>query len=313
MRSMIAATSLVVLFFAAGCNLAPHHRDLGGGSGGGGMPNTATPTVDNLVKYLNENAKRIDPGQAITCTTVTIDVNADGQKVGVGGKMLCQTPRNFLLSGSVLGSPAVDIGSNNKEFWYWIRENKPPYLFHCSYDDLSRGTNIPFPFQPDMVVNALGLAQYDPAKQYGMKILDDKKGHKSIELTEQARSPQGKPIQKVTVFDFHEARPPQPQVIAHILKDEQDKIICVATVRRVQPLGPNGAIIPREIVFNWPEQKLQMTMRLENPRLIPMPPDKAATYFTRQNLRYQGFDLATQTLDGSGVQRTGATEPVYRR
>lgn len=313
MRSIIAGGSLVVLMFAVGCNvIAPHRRDVGGS--GGATVSTATPTVENLVKYLNENAGRIQPTQAITCGNITIDVNADGQKVGVGGMMLCQTPRNFLLSGKVVGSPAVDIGSNDKEFWFWSREIKPNYLYHCSYDDLARGTKVPFPFQPDMVVSALGLAQYDPLRKYEMQITDDKKGHQAILLTEKAMSPENKPIQKITVFDYHQADVTrgQPQVLAHILKDEQGKEICVANIRSVQRLGSDGPIIPRIIDFQWPDQKLKMTMRIENPRIIPMPPEKAATVFNRQNLKYQPFDLATQSPDG-GVQRAGATAPIYRR
>ena len=316
MRSIIAGGSLVVLLFAVGCNIAPHRRDLGGGSGIA----TATPTVDKLVEYLNKNAERLQPAQALSCGNITIDVNADGQKFGVGGMMLCQTPRNFLLSGKVLGSPAVDIGSNDKEFWFWSRELKtpgnPPYLYHCSYEDLARGTKVPFPFQPDMVVSALGLAKYDPVKKYDLKIADEGKGHKVILLTEHARSPENKPIQKITVFNSTQAQLPYPQVLAHILKDEQGKVICAANIQRAQHVGGDaGPIIPWIIDFNWPEQKLKMTMRIENPQIIAMPPEKAATRFTRQNLQYPSFDLASQTLDG-GVERAGATTPpptTYRQ
>jgi hypothetical protein len=312
MRSIIAGGSLVVLLFAVGCTHAPHLRDGGPGTAAP-ISTTAMPTVENLVRYLNENANCLQPTQAITCKDVMIDVTADGQKVGVNGKMLCQTPRNFLLSGVVLGSPAVDIGSNDKEFWFWSREIKPAYLYHCSYDALARGTKVPFPFQPDMVVSALGLAQYDASKPYELTSSDDGRGHKTILLTEQARSPENKPMQKITVFDYNRASPPSPQVLAHILKDDQGKVICAANIRRAQRLGSSGPIIPQFIDFHWPEQKLRMTMRIENPRIIAMPPEKAATVFTRQNLRYQSYDLFTQSLDGVGVERAGATGPIYRQ
>jgi hypothetical protein len=311
MRSFIAGASLVVLLFAFGCNYAPHRRDLP--PGGGLVTDNATPTAKNLVEYLNENAKRIDNNQAVTCQNVPIDVIADGQKFGISSQMCCQTPRNFRLSGKVLGNPAVDIGSNDKEFWYWISRNQPPYLCHCSYEAMANGAKIPFPFQPDMVVNALGLAQYDPAKDYRMNIMDDKKGHKAIELTEQTVSAQGQRIQKVTVFNAQRATLPQPQVIAHILKDERGTVICVAEIRKVQQVGAKGLIIPKEIAFRWPEQKLQMTMRLENPQVVTMTAQKAADLFTRQNLHYQSLDLATGRLDGEGVQQAGATGRIYRR
>ncbi|HZV07994.1 MAG TPA: hypothetical protein VE999_23120 [Gemmataceae bacterium] len=309
MRSIIVGASLVALLFAVGCNLAPHQRN---SVGGGGVP-TATPTVENLVKYLNANAERLQPGQALNCTNVTIDVSAEAGQGGVSARMQCQPPRNFLMSGLALGSPMVDVGSNDKEFWFWSKQINPPYLYHCSYDDLAQGVKVPFPFQPEMAMTALGLARYDPTKQYTMKFANDKRGHKFIELTEQARSPDNRPIQKVTVFESTSATLPNPQVVAHILKDEQGKIICEARIRLAQVVGTNGPIIPKLIDFTWPEQKMKMTMRIENPTVIDMPPEKAADRFTRQHLHYQSVDLKTQQLDGGGLERAGATAPpVYR-
>jgi hypothetical protein len=311
MRSLIAGASWVVLMSALGCHVLSPRRPEGPGGGGAAVRPPATPTVENLVEYLNMNAKRIEPGQAVNCTNMTININAAGNTVGVSSMLICQAPRNFRMSGVILGNPAVEVGSNAKEFWYWCRElkeaGKPPYLYHCTYDDLAHGVNIPFPFQPDMALNALGVSPYDATKPYNMKVVDDGKGNKLIELTEKAESLQKTPIQKVTVFDAREARMPRPQVLAHIIKDEQGRVICTANIRSVQQVGPKGFIMPKEIVFNWPEQKLQMTMRLENPAIVPMDESKAANRFSRQNLNYQSINLATQTLDGGGVQRAGAT------
>src|SRR5579875_3316386 len=313
MRSIIAVASLVALLSVLGCNhLVPHQRDQGGGVAND-KP-IQTPTAESLVQYLNNNAKLFPPGQALNCTNVTIDVKAEAGQGGISARMQCQAPRNFLLSGVTLGNPVVDIGSNDKEFWFWSKQINPPYLYHCSYDDMARGVKVPFPFQPDMALSALGLAPYDPAKKYDLKIVNDKKGQPAfIELTEQARSPENKPVQKVTVFNYHQAQLPNPQVVAHVLKDEHGKVICSASIRSAQQVGGNGPVIPRIVDFNWPEQKLKMTMTLYNPQLIAMPPEKAATRFTRQNLHYQAFDLATQTLDGAGVQQAGGTGTIYRR
>jgi hypothetical protein len=317
MRSTLFAASLGALLSAFGCSLAPHFRGLKDGDAV--RPNEtpqvkAQPTVENLVAYLNNNANRIQPGQALNCTDVTIDVNADGTRVGINAMMQCQAPRNFLLSGVTFGNhPVVYIGSNDKEFWFWSKQINPPYLYHCSYDAMAQGVKVSFPFQPEMALSALGLAPYDPAKKYDMKIVTDKRGNPAfIELIEQARSPENKPIQKVTRFNYHQARPGKPQVVAHVLKDERGNIICAASIRSVQQVGDNGPIIPQIVDFNWPEQKMKMTMTIYNPQLIAMPPEKAAMRFTRQNLRYQSFDLATQTLD-AGVQQAGATGTTWRR
>ncbi len=214
-------------------------------------------------------------------------------------------PRNFRLQAQILSQPAVDIGSNDQEFWYWISKNEPPYLFHCSYDALSRGTRIPFPFQPDMVVSALGLAEYDLAKKYELRA--DPRLH-YYELIEQTLSPQGEPIQKVTVFNKKQVEAPAPQVIAHVLKDARGNPICTATIKKVQQNRDNGAIYPTVVMFNWPAQKLQMTMELHNLQVVKVDDGMAQRVFTRKNLGYQTYDLARGVSDGPGnLQQTGAT------
>jgi hypothetical protein len=310
MRSIIVGASLVALMFAVGCNLAPHQRN----SVGGGGVNTATPTAVNLVDYLNDNAKRIEQSQALICTNVTIDASAEGRQFGITARMQCQAPRNFLMTGLALGSPVVDIGSNNKEFWFWSREINPPYLYHCSYDDLARGVKVPFPFQPDMVLNALGLARFEPTKKYEVRKLAENNGRNQvIELTEDAVSPENKPIKKITAFNYQTVTPPQPQVIRHVIKDEQGKVVCAANIRSAQSVGPSGLIIPKMVDFIWPEQKMKMTMTIYNPSIVDMPPEKAAQRFTRQNDQRASFDLFTQRVDGGALERAGATAPpVYR-
>ncbi len=311
MRSIIAVASLVALVLAVGCNhIMPHQRENSGGT----ALNAAAPTVDQLIEYLNKNAAAVKPDQAVTCRNVMIDVVAEGGQGGIDCKMICQAPRNFRMSGVVVSQPMVELGSNDKEFWFWVKQINPTCLYHCSYDDLARGIKVPFPFQPDMVVKALGLAPYERGKQYSIKIVDDNRGrHKAIELTEQAFSPDHKPIQKVTVFSYHQAEPPQPQVIAHIVKDERGRVVCEANVRSAQRVdGINGPIIPRMVDFSWPEQKMKMKMRIENPSIIAMPPQKAAAVFNRQDLQYQSVDLATQVMDGPGVQQAGGAQRTYR-
>ncbi|MHB1426621.1 MAG: hypothetical protein ACYC3I_25960 [Gemmataceae bacterium] len=313
MRSIIAIASLAALLLAVGCNIAPHRRD--NVVGGAAAKENATPTADKLVKYLNDNAKLIAPTQALASQNVNVIAQSVGGGGGIDCKMICQAPRNFYFTGVTFGQPMVDIGSNDKEFWFWSKQINPPYLYHCSYDDLAHGVKVPFPIQPEMVLTALGLAQYDPSKNYQLRIVNDNRGqHKTIEMTEQTRSLDNKPIQKVTVFNYYPAQPPQPQVVAHILRDEQGKPICVANVRYAQRVGANGPIIPKMIDFEWPEQKLKMSMRIENPSLTTMTPERIATVFNRQSLHYQAVDLATQTMDGAGVQQAGIAAPTtYRR
>src|SRR5262249_57670564 len=106
------------------------------------------PTAEDLVYYLNFNARKV---QAVQCNRLEIDCKQGNQGVGLDGLLACEKPRNFRLKAKLLGQPGVDIGSDgDREFWYWISKAEPPYLYHCSYEEFGRGgVRMPFPFQPD--------------------------------------------------------------------------------------------------------------------------------------------------------------------
>jgi hypothetical protein len=272
-----------------------------------------TPTAEELVAYLNYNARKV---QAVQSNRVEIDCKQGNQGIGLDGLMVCQKPRNFRLKARVVGQPAVDIGSNEQEFWYWISKNEPPYVYHCSYEELARGVRLQFPFQPDMIVAALGMAEYDPNKKYEVKPND-----KTIELIEQAVSPQGQPIKKITVFNMFQAKAGQPQVLAYKLKDMQDRDICTAVVYEVQSVQvagyPEPAVMPYRLKLSWPDQKIEMTMWLKDLQSVNIGPEQAARMFNRRDVGgdLQGFDLARGTPDTPGgvgqmQSRTRGVQPA---
>src|SRR5262245_27755382 len=116
-----------------------------------------TPTSMQLVSYINNNASR---ASAIESSDLALEVKSGSQGGGLGGTLYCEKPKNFRLRAKAVGKPMADFGSNDQEFWYWISQDNPPYLYHCTYADLSRGNvAMPFPFQPDWVLETLGLAE----------------------------------------------------------------------------------------------------------------------------------------------------------
>jgi hypothetical protein len=263
-------------------------------------PNPAvgrTPDAAQLVKYLNDNADRIPGLQAEYAS----DCKQDRQSVGIDGQIACSAPRNFRLKGYAVGQSVVDIGSNETEFWYWISKAPQPYVYHCSYADLARGgVRLPFPFQPDMIVAAMGVAKYDPAKTYRIK-----ESAKYLELIEDAVTPEGQPVDKVTVFNRIEVHGRDPQVVGHLLKTKQGHIMAYATIQRVAQDRTTGAIVPQQVVLNWPDQKMQMDLHLKDIRVRGFDQREAEGRFSRRDLmRMQSFDLARNALDGA-VQPAG--------
>jgi hypothetical protein len=262
------------------------------------------PEVPALVRYLNKNADLV---QAVESSSLHIDCSQGSQKVGLDGLMACQKPRNFRLTAKMFAQPAADIGSNNDEFWYWISKADPPYVYHCSYRDLGTGrVRVPFPFQPDMVVAALGMAKYDENAKYELKAPPKAK---YVELVQNTTSPQGQPVQRITVFHRYEQKAPEPQVLAHVLKDARGKLICQATVHKVQIDRVTRATLPTKVTLEWPDQKLRMTLIMPDLHGVNLTPDRTALLFRRDALnKLTAYDLARQGIDRpSSIQRAGAT------
>jgi hypothetical protein len=253
------------------------------------------PSVPDLVDYLNNNSSRMN---SFRCTELDMSCIVGSQRYGVRGRMVAQKPRNFLMAADMIGAREVDLGSNDQEFWWWIKRNDPPYQYFCSYKDLASGQvgQIPFPFQPDWIVDALGMGNYGPAGRYTLEVEPDK-----LKLIEKTRSPQGRPVRKVIVMNRRRVRPPAPQVTAFLLLDDATgQEICSAHISEVQVDNGKtgkGGVLPRRIEFRWSmpnNQTLGLAMRLDD---VTMNPNIDPVTFARRPLQgVPSYDLATGRL-----------------
>ncbi len=299
MRQISAAAGLGALLLVAGCNSWPHLRG-DSSNGPAARVSAETPTRETLVDYLNRNARLI---QSMEVGELDLEARQGLQSVGMRGWMVCQKPKNFRMTGKVVGKDSVDMGSNDQEFWYWISKSEPPYLFHCAYDDLSRGrARMPFPFQPDWIMESLGLQEMGSPEKFQVVAKRD-----TVELIEMTRSPQGQPVRKVTVFSSQAARGSLPQVTAHILQDANGREICGAYVSVVQQDRATGAIIPKRIRLVWPSEKMELNLKLDEVEVNkPIETQRATVWFTRPNLEnVSTYNLARglETAPTGGVRR----------
>jgi hypothetical protein len=259
------------------------------------LSTTDKPTPDLLIRNsLNRNA---DLMRSLDVRDLEMDITGGGQSVGVSGTLYCQQPRNFHLRAKVLGNQVTSIGSNDQEFWYWIKENKPPDLYHCSYTDLARGgVRLPFPVQPEWVMEALGMAHYDASRgNFSVEMHGA-----TFELVEQTVSLQNQPVKKVIVFNNRNANGNYPQIAAYKVFDANNKLICQATIDKVQR-EPNGAVVPHKVTLEWPMQQLKLKMTLDGVTVNNPETDPARNpgLFTRPRMsNIRTFDLARGTYDG---------------
>jgi hypothetical protein len=300
MRFVITGCGFAALLLLTGCNnfgkMPPWAR-----TPEAPIP-TTVPTSVQLVKYLNDNSDRVTQ---LKCEEVDIQCSQGLQIIpGLHGRLDCEKPRNMRLRAFALGKEQVDVGSNDKEFWYWIPKGDN-IQFHCSYQALADGKvkSLPFPFQPEWVMEAMGLANYGTGDRYQLKVEAE-----HLKLEERTMGSQGKMVRKVIVFRRRPSQAPQPQVVAYLLLDDATgKEICSARISEVQIDKKVGAILPRRLELYWPEQKLTMRMTL-NQVSVNEPPLRRDLLYTRQQMQnVQSYDLAQRAFD-SPVQRAGGTQ-----
>jgi hypothetical protein len=257
-------------------------------------------TAEKVVASLNDNAHRV---QSLRSNSMDITTTVGLQSFNTRGLMVFQKPHNLRLNVSALGKQEADIGSNDQEFWWWISRDDPPYLYHVSHTDFANSQGrIRLPFQPEWMIEALGVGEYDPHKPYALK-----GNGNTWQLEEAARAPDGRPVRKLTVL----SRNPQGRITvsAHRVLDDKGQVLFAAQVTEVQRDPQTDAVLPKVVELNWPAQKLRMTMRLHDLMVNPqLPPPGSSQLFVRPNLvGVRSFDLARGDDAPTGsLQRAGA-------
>jgi RNA polymerase sigma factor (sigma-70 family) len=229
------------------------------------------PSAELLVAYLNDNARRI---QTLECRQLDIECRLGHHPVGVTGQLAYRGPRDFRLTGSIMGNPSVDLGSNDRECWYMFFKAEPKLLFLFSRAELAGGkSHWLFPFPPDWVLDALGVTEYD------LKTCTVVARPETVELVRQVVSPRGQRLRLVTVFN----RVPSPvQVAGHRLEDAHGKELCSVTIAEVHTDRASGAVLPRRLQFDWPAEKVTLKLKLDDLRVnAPLEGERAAHLFIR--------------------------------
>ena len=257
---MIAALggSLLVLA-AAGCSMSfPFTR-----SNEYGHPLPEHAGVEVVVQRVNANIEHLQAWR-------WSDLRITGRSLPVHltGNIAVEGPRNFRLTAGALGmTEEADFGSNPEWFWFWIRRSQPPFVFRARHDDMQHSEMLrqAIPFQPDWLIEALGVVRIDPKQVTRM---EPGENHQTVNLISELLSPSGQPVQKVIRVDQRHG-----VVLGHYLYDANQRLIAKADLGNHQVDQQSGVIMPHLIALEWPQAGLQISLELGqieiNPGMIP--------------------------------------------
>jgi hypothetical protein len=230
-----------------------------------------------------------------------LDITSNQVLVPLDGRLALEKPRRFrmLVRMPATKTTVADIGSNDEEFWFYTSQpTQQASLVHCSYEDYGR-VQSRIPFQPDWVFDALGFMPLQP--EQGHILRPGKRG--TAELVSQTITPQGQSASLITVVQsgtgwiverrLELAGRTQPLAIANLSRHVKDPA--------------TGAIYPGTVRVAWPDDNLDITIRLQgvevNPRF-----DVAQAQYLWQLPRNQ---YSAQEIDlGAGLRMNRVQRPT---
>jgi hypothetical protein len=244
-------------------------------------PRPAVPTekleprsAKDLVAFLNRQA-----GYLQTIRYDSVSLRADLPGAGwvprlSSGMLVCGKDRNFRLqAGLIVGGDQIDVGSNSQEMWMYVKQPEPTYLI-CSHADFPRVQNdLPVPFEPDWVLQAVGLATFPDRPDYRTELSEKNRAHY---LTYEDRAANGQPLKKMIEFAGDRGDGSTPLVRRHLVLTQSGdgqkwEVQTIAEIKQVQTVSagtdpttgrPAMVQVPTQLLLEWPKQKVTMELRL---------------------------------------------------
>ncbi|MCS6863590.1 MAG: hypothetical protein RMJ56_14095 [Gemmataceae bacterium] len=250
---------------------------------------------DQLLAYINERAERL---QSIEYEPINMTISAPHLLLSptLRGWLVAGQPRNFNLvaEGTVAGK--VILGSNAEQFWVYVSvpREEPTYVYASHADFAAGNAKLPggIPFEPDWVLQALGMLPLPPNNRYTARV--DQKS-RTYTLSWPATLPNGNAVVKEIIFDGDPATGTKSQIKKHQILDAKNKVLCWAEIKQARTVQlpqtdprtglPLAIQYPTRVVLRWDEQKFEMDLALGSAKINkPFSDEEARRYFTRPNI-----------------------------
>jgi len=277
--SLAAACGCWVVLAAVGCTMSlpfARNNDLGPA-----LPENAG--VEEVVRRVNANIEHLQAWRSS-------DLRISGRSLPVHltGHIAVEGPRNFRLTAGALGmTDEADFGSNSEWFWFWVRRGEPNYVFRARHDDMEHNDTLrqAIPFQPDWLIEALGVVPIDPKQVTRMEAGET---HQTVNLISELLSPSGQPVLKVTRVALNHG-----VVLGHYLYDANRRLIAKADLAKHEL--DRGVIMPHLISLEWPQAGLQINLELGQIEINPTSVPARIWEVPNKEPLYASFDIGARS------------------
>jgi hypothetical protein len=150
-------------------------------------------TLDQVLGAVNANTARVQSYHSSSARISTPGLPALRANIAAAG------PKQFRLrADTVLTGTEVDLGSNNQEFWFWMKRSQPPALYYSNHEQFAASAvHSVLPIEPTWLVEALGMVTFTADAQHsGPRLV--RAGQ--LEIRSDVQRPAGNLV-KITVID----------------------------------------------------------------------------------------------------------------
>jgi len=231
-------------------------------------------SLDDVINAVNNNN-----AQKRTFVANDARINIDGVPVSLSSNIAWEHPRKLrVLGGTILSSNEFDIGSNNEQFWVWIKQDPRNAIYFSRHDQYeSSPARDAFQMDPYWLMESIGMTVFQPSPYEQHQLVDrTPEGHWKIATTR--RTPAGT-YTKYTTVDGKTAC-----VLMQELVNPAGRRVASAVSPSHARDATTGITYPETVDMLFSMQDRQLAMRLSLGRVqfnqsSPFLPD----VFTRPN------------------------------
>ena len=273
-------------------------------------PLSATSTSEEILARINENAySEYSPEGLKSYRCDNVQVRMQGIPAPMRASIVVEAPRNLRLrvANPLSGGEAVDIGSNEQQFWFWAKDSRPANVLVCSHDQISvasRVTHLPLPFRPDWLMEVLGVS---PISGTGYEVRRPDRKSPVLELVSVERTPDQNPVRR-----FVKVNMTYGVVLEHRVETMEGQMIAKATLSRHFRDPGSQLILPRQISIDWPaaDQQLALTLVFQNVD-FNSPAESMAMWKAPHMAGYPEFDIGEYAVrqlgrDGTEISKSAS-------
>jgi hypothetical protein len=265
----------------------------------------AQRTIDATV-FVAEHNRNAEQIQSLKATP----------SIGIAGKRLrghsdahlaMQRPRDFKLEMSTLRGKQADIGSNDEKFWFWVQNDEDKSVYWCKYSDLA-SSELPITFQPDWIVEALGLKPISPDEAAEIRVKEGPERGMSTLIFPTIKN-KADTYTRVMVVSNDTLRIKEYRILA----GDNRTVLAQALVKgyREHEIDSTGSgtasrcYLPDQIEFDWKKEGLALDVAVREVEINQLDPARKSRIF--QEPRIEGYtrrNLADLKLSPPNSSRT---------